>query len=56
MMRGKEVTSLVRSALFRTEVKDVLAMFARHRTERHRHFGYACHFISEANQLVVISM
>ena len=28
MMRDKEVTSLVRSASFRTEVKDVLAMFA----------------------------
>jgi hypothetical protein len=28
MMRGKEGTSLVRSASFRTEVKDVLAMFA----------------------------
>jgi hypothetical protein len=27
MMRGKEMTSLVRSASFRTEVKDVLAMF-----------------------------
>jgi hypothetical protein len=28
-MRGKEVASLVRSASFRTEVKDVLAMFGR---------------------------
>jgi hypothetical protein len=28
-MRGKDLTSLVRSASFRTEVKDVVAMFAQ---------------------------
>ena len=34
MMRGKEMTSLVRSASFRTEVKNVVAMFARKRARK----------------------